>query len=79
MCLVTGPGQMATVGTVLEISQHERKPDGRMLIMSKGAEARPPPLPAPVSRLPIPLVLQLLSLRRPPVLTAPRLWLTQPT
>lgn len=38
MCLVTGPGQMATVGTVLEISQHERKPDGRMLIMSKGAE-----------------------------------------
>lgn len=41
MCLVTAPGAMASVGTVLEISAHERKPDGRMLIVSKGAEARP--------------------------------------
>lgn len=38
MCYVNGQGGLATVGSVLEIHSHEKLPDGRMLVVSKGAE-----------------------------------------
>lgn len=38
MCFITGDGRMSSVGTTLNITQHQRFPDGKMFVNSKGVE-----------------------------------------